>query len=105
VRIEAEVARALDHEFALGLTEGLLEVVELVPQRSVLRVCRPCPQAQVSVGERPVTTAGLTPAARVEGLGVVLRLAGAAPAGGGGVVPMRGGDVIAVGPVLGLHLP
>src|SRR5690606_629039 len=40
-----------------------------------------------------------------EGLGVVLGLAGAPAGGGGGVVPVRRGDVVAVGPVLGLHLP
>jgi hypothetical protein len=49
VRVEAQVADALDHELALGVAELLLEIVEPVPQRPVLRVAGPGPQAQVPV--------------------------------------------------------
>src|SRR3712207_8784321 len=41
VRVEAQVAGALDHELALGLAELGLELVHAVPQRAVLRVGRP----------------------------------------------------------------
>src|SRR3954451_6446242 len=105
VRVQAQVARALDHELALGVAELLLELVHPVPQRAVLGVGRPGPQAQVPVGVGPVAAAGLAPAAGVEGLCRVLRLAGAAPGRGGRVVPVGRADVVPVGAVLGLHLP
>src|SRR3546814_14477571 len=57
VGIEAQVARSLDHEVALGLAVLLLQLVEPVPQRSVGGVAGPGPQAQVAVRVGPVAAA------------------------------------------------
>src|SRR5690606_36174438 len=46
-----------------------------------------------------------SPAARVQGLGGVGRVPRVATRRGGRVVPVGGGDVVAVGTVLGLDLP
>ncbi|MCY1226282.1 hypothetical protein D9M72_385090 [compost metagenome] len=105
IRVQAEVPRDVDHEVGHLFAVLRDELLAAVPQRAVLRVGPFLPQQQVSVVVRIETALDLAPLAGVHGLGLVGGVAGGAAGRGGRIVPVHGGDVVAVCPVLGLHLP
>ena len=105
VRVQAQVARPAQHPVGPRFAELLDPLGALGIQRPVLRIGPVGPQQHVAVLERVRAATLLRPFAGVHGLDGVDLAVGAAPAGGGGVVPVHRRDVVAVGAVFGLQLP
>ena len=105
VRVEAQVARLAQHPVGAGFAKLLDPLLALAPQRPVFGVGPVGPQQDVAVLEGVGAAALLGPLAGVHGLDRVDLAVCTAPAGGGGVVPVHRGHVIAIRTVLGLQLP
>src|SRR5690606_2105389 len=105
VRVEAEVARVADHPVGAGLADFGDQFVAAAVLRPVLGVVPASPEQQVAVLEGIEATALLAPAAGAVGADVPGGYAQIALVLGGGVVPVPGGDVVAVGAVLRGQFP
>src|SRR5690606_6774085 len=101
----AEVARIADHPVGTGLADFGDQLVAAAVQRPVLGVVPARPEQQVAVLEGIETTALLAPAAGAHGADFLAGFAQLALVLGGGVVPVHGGDVVAVGAVLRGQFP
>src|SRR5574337_182774 len=101
VGVEAQVARLANDGVRLVGAQALGQLLAAVVDRAHLGVHGLRPQQDVAVLEAVDTAHTLAPAARIHGLGAAFL----APAHGGGVVPVHGADVVAVGAVFHLQLP
>ncbi|MNK97101.1 hypothetical protein D3C87_1174170 [compost metagenome] len=105
VRVQAQVARVLDHPVGAGLAEVLRQLIAALVQWTVLGVGPTGPEQHVALVEGIETTALLGPAAGAHGRIAVAGLALLALVLGGRVVPVHGADVVAVGAVFRSEFP
>src|SRR5690554_4541825 len=103
VGVEAEIAGLVDDGVGTRLAELLLDPLLLLVDRTHLGVEQAGPQQHVAVLVGVEAALALGPAVGVHRLGAAGVVV--ATVHGGGVVPVHGADVVAVGAVLGLQLP
>src|SRR5690554_908077 len=103
IGVEAEIAGLVDDGIGTRLAELLLDPLLLLVDRAHLGVEQPGPQQHVAVLVGVEATLALGPAIGVHRLGAAGVVVAAIH--GGGIVPVHGADVVAVGAVLGPQLP
>ena len=103
VGVEAEVARLIDDRVGAGFTQLLLDPVLMLIDRAHFRVKQPGPQHHVAVFVGVEAAFALRPTVGIHRFGATGIVITALH--GGGVVPVHGADVVAIGAVFSLQLP
>src|SRR5699024_7480352 len=105
VRVQAQVAGCTNHEVGALLTVQFSQFIQAVIDWAVFWVGPLAPQHQVAIREGEVAATLVAPLTSAHCAGFILGLTGVTTRRGCCIVPVGGGNVVAIGTVFCLQLP